>query len=174
MRERDRKIALVVCALVWSSAPDVAAAGKRLVSLAPSITETLFAIGAGAELVGVTDLSDWPPEASRIDRVGSYLTPNVEAVVAHRPDLVIAVPSPGNREAVESLESLGLRIVMVEEGPTIADVFASIDKIAAAVDRPAEGKDLVGRLRERIEHVEKRAAALPRRRVLLVVGQNPL
>jgi iron complex transport system substrate-binding protein len=165
---------VLLSGLLLLSAAPAAAESKRIISLAPSITETLFAVGAGGDLVGVTDLSDWPPEAGRIDRVGSYLTPNVEAIVARRPDLVIAVPSPGNREAVESLESLGLRVVVVEEGPTIADVFASIVKIASAADRPDAGRALVGRLQERIGAVEKRAAALARRRVLLIVGQNPL
>src|SRR4029453_19123534 len=108
-----------------------AAVPKRIVSLAPSVTETLFAVGAGEEVVGVSELSDFPPQARRIDRVGSYLKPNVEAVVAHRPDVAIAVPSPGNREAVESLVELGLQVVIVEEGPTLDDIYASIVKIAA-------------------------------------------
>ena len=122
----------------------------------------------------MTDLSDWPPEANRVDRVGSYLTPNVEAVIAHRPDLVIAVPSPGNREAVESLESLGLHVVMVKEGPTVSDVFASIVAIASAAGRPDAGRALVTRLQERIDIIGKRVQALPRRRVLMIVGENPL
>src|SRR5215475_8698705 len=103
--------ALALCALLWCASAH--AESRRIVSLAPSVTETLFAVGAGSDVVGTTDLSDFPPEAQKIDRVGSYLKPNVEAVIAHRPDVVIAVPSPGNREAVDALTRLGLRVVVV-------------------------------------------------------------
>jgi len=154
--------------------PAVAAESRRIVSLAPSVTETLFAVGAGEEVVGVSELSDFPSQARRVDRVGSYLKPNVEAVVAHRPDVVIAVPSPGNREAVESLVELGLPVVVVEEGPTLDDIYASIEKIAAEARRPAEGRELVARLRGQVDSVRRRVAPLRRVRVLMIVGENPL
>ena len=125
---------MVLAALVAGVGPARAEA-RRIVALAPSVTETLFAVGAGADVVGVSDLSDYPVEAKRIDRVGSYLKPNVEVVVAHRPDLVIAVPSPGNREAVEALGQLGLRVVVVEEGPALADVLAAIQRIGDEAGR---------------------------------------
>jgi iron complex transport system substrate-binding protein len=157
-----------------SGEPFVDVEPRRIVSLAPSVTETLFAVGAGEGVVGVSELSDFPPQARRVDRVGSYLKPNVEAVVAHRPDVVIAVPSPGNREAVESLAELGLQVVVVEEGPTLDDVYASIEKIAAEARRPVAGRELVARLREQVGAVRRRVAPLRRVRVLMVVGENPL
>jgi len=151
-----------------------ATAAARIVSLAPSVTEILFAVGAGARVVGVSDLSDFPPQARRIDRVGSYLKPNVEAVVAHRPDVVIAVPSPGNREAVESLVELGLRVVIVAEGPTLADVLASIETIAGETGDREAGRALVARIREQNDAVRRRVSSLRRERVLMIVGENPL
>ncbi len=165
---------MVVAIVAFALVPPVDAAALRIVSLAPSITETLFALGAGAEVVGVSDLSDFPPEARSIERVGSYMKPNVEVVVAHRPDLVIAVPSPGNREAVEALMSLGLRVLVVEEGSTIGDVLASITRVADECGRREAGRRLVEQLRERIAAVRRRVAPLPRVRVLMVVGENPL
>jgi iron complex transport system substrate-binding protein len=165
-----RGIGLVLlCGLVGSGAE-----AGRIVALAPSVVETLFAVGAGAEVVGVTELSDFPPEARRIERVGSYMQPNVEAVIARRPDLVIAVPSPGNREAVEALMSLGFRVVVVAEGPTVGEVCDSILRIADEAGRAAEGREVVRRLRERIDGVRRRVAPFPRRRVLMVVGESPL
>lgn len=151
-----------------------AAAAKRIVSLAPSITETLFAVGAGEEIVGVSELSDFPPQARDVDRVGSYLKPNIEAVIARRPDVVIAVPSPGNREAVESLIELGLRVVVVEEGPKLDDIYLSIDKIAAEAGRAVSGRELVARLRGQVDAVRRRVAPLRRIRVLMIVGESPL
>ena len=79
-------------------------APQRIVSLAPSITEILFALGVGDRLVGVSTYCDYPPEATRIDAVGTFLQPNVERILAKRPDLVIGVPSPGNRAPVERLQ----------------------------------------------------------------------
>jgi iron complex transport system substrate-binding protein len=164
---------MVLAALVAGSGP-AAAEARRIVALAPSVTETLFAVGAGAHVVGVSDLSDYPEEAKRIDRVGSYLKPNVEVVVAHRPDLVIAVPSPGNREAVEALEHLGLRVVVVEEGPTLADVLAAIQRIGDEAGRSEAGRALAARIAGQVEAVRRRVARLPRRRTLMIVGENPL
>jgi iron complex transport system substrate-binding protein len=149
------------------------AEARRIVSLAPSVTETLFAVGAGGDVVGTTDLSDFPRAAQKIDRVGSYMQPNVEAVVAHRPDVVIAVPSPGNRESVEAIAALGIPVVIVDEGPAVADVLQSIRRIAEQAGKAEEGRALAIRIHDDIERVRGRAASLPRKRALMVVGQNP-
>lgn len=179
---RRARVLIFALALAFACSPKTAACSpgaeaaeaKRVVSLAPSVTETLFAVGAEAQVVGVSDLSDYPPQAAKIDRVGSYLKPNVEVVIAHRPDVVIAVPSPGNREAVESLAELGLRVVVVGEGPTLADVLHAIDTIAAEVGRAGAGRDLVTRIRSDVDRVQRRVGPFPRRRVLMIVGENPL
>ncbi len=131
-------------------------------------------MGAGGAIVGVSDLSDFPPEAKKIDRVGSYLKPNVEVIVAHRPDVVIAVPSPGNREAVEALESLGVHVEIVEEGPTLGDVLGAIERIATVAGKAAEGKALRERIRGQIDAVRARVVSRPPTPVLMIVGQNPL
>src|SRR5690242_19154399 len=81
-------------------APPRAAVPTRIVSLAPSITEIVYALGEGDRLVGVCSQCNYPDAARRIPRVGGYMVPSVEAVLGARPDLVIAVPSPGNRESV--------------------------------------------------------------------------
>src|SRR5215468_11425388 len=91
----------------------LAVSPQRIISLAPSITEILFALGVGDRVVGVSTYCDYPPEATRIDRIGTFLQPNIERILAKRPDLVIGVPSPTNREPVERLQQLGLRILIV-------------------------------------------------------------
>jgi iron complex transport system substrate-binding protein len=146
----------------------------RVVSLAPSITETLFAVGAGGDLVGVSDFCDHPPEVGQIARAGSYLRPNVEAIVAMRPDLVIAVPSPGNREDVAQLSRLGLEILVVAEGPTVEHVFEAMRTIATAVGREERGRELVRRIARELDEIRRRVADRPRPRVLMLVGRNPL
>ena len=166
-----RALWIVTLAAAWQPASVEA---RRIVALAPSVTEMLFAVGAGDDVVAVSDLSDYPPRARTITRVGSYLKPNVEAVIAQRPDVVIAVPSPGNREAVEGLMNLGLRVVIVEEGPALRDVYAAIETIGVESGRAAPARELVARMRADVEEVRRKVGHAPRRRVLMIVGQNPL
>ena len=145
----------------------------RTISLAPSVTEILFALGAGDEVVGVSTYCDYPPEVTRIKRVGTFLTPNVEEIVALRPDLIIGVPTPGNEGPVRSLQSLGLKVVIVG-GDTMRQMRESIDVIAQAIGRPGAGRDLLERLDARLAAVRERVRDAPARRVLMVVGQKPL
>ncbi|MGH7823002.1 MAG: ABC transporter substrate-binding protein, partial [Candidatus Binatia bacterium] len=104
----------------------------------------------------------------------SYLKPNLEAIVARRPDLVIAVPTPGNRDEVEALERLGLRVLVAAEGPTLEDVYASIRTIAAAAGRSEAGSGLVEGMRERVERLRLRLGDAEPRTVLFVVDRSPL
>jgi iron complex transport system substrate-binding protein len=145
---------------------------KRIVSLAPSVTETLFAIGAGEQLVGICTFCDFPREVERIDRIGAYITPNVEAIVAKRPDVVIGVP-PNNPEAIMALQRLGLRVIVVRV-ETIAEIEAAIRTVAQEAGREAAGERLLADMQQRMADVRQRLAGAPQRRVLMVVGQTPL
>jgi cobalamin transport system substrate-binding protein len=169
-----RALALLVLAGCSASSPGPAVGPPaRVVSLAPSITEIVYALGAGERLVGVCAQCDHPPEVARIPRVGGYLTPSVEVVLAKQPDLVIAVPSPGNREAVRAVERAGVRVLVVHDR-TLADLWASITQIADALGMPEAGERLVTDVEARLDAVRTRVAGLPPRRVLVVVGHNPL
>jgi iron complex transport system substrate-binding protein len=156
-------------------APGGAAGGPpaRVVSLAPSLTEILWALGAGERVVGVCAQCDYPPAVAALPRVGSYLAPSVEAVIAARPDLVVVVPSPGNREAVRALERVGVRVLVVHDR-TLADLRASVRTIAGALGLAAAGERLVTEIDRGLAAVHARVAGLPPRRVLLVVGHSPL
>jgi iron complex transport system substrate-binding protein len=145
---------------------------KRIVSLAPSVTETLFALGAGEQLVGICTFCDFPREVERIDRIGAYITPNVEAIVAKRPDVVIGVP-PNNPEAITALQRLGIRTIVVRV-ETIAEIEAAIRTIAHEAGREREGEKLLTDMQQRMAAVRARLTGAPQRRVLMVVGQTPL
>ncbi len=95
MRARTIVALLLFLTSCTHSEPKKDTSSRRIVSLAPSVTETLFAIGAKAEVVGICTFCDFPQGVETIDRVGSYSAPNVEAIVAKRPDVVIGVP-PNN------------------------------------------------------------------------------
>ena len=145
----------------------------RVVSLAPSITEIVYALGAADRLVGVCAQCNYPEAAAQLPRVGGYLVPNVEAVVAARPDLVLVVPSPGNRDAVHAVERTGIRVVVVQDR-TLEDLWTSMRTVAAALGLAERGEGLVTDVQRRLEAVRGRVAGLPPRRVLLVVGHTPL
>ncbi len=145
---------------------------RRIVSLAPSVTETLFAIEAQAEVIGVCTFCDFPREVEKIDRVGSYSAPNVEAIVAKRPDVVIGVP-PNNPEAIVALQQLGLRVVIVQVD-TIEQIHAAIRTIAYEAGRVTQGEALLVEMDKRMEAVRARLKGASQRRVLMVVGQDPL
>jgi iron complex transport system substrate-binding protein len=157
------------------SLPDGTKVPKRIVSLTPGLTETLFALGVQSRIVGVSEYCDYPPEASGIARVGSFLSPVVESVVALEPDLVLTSPSPGNKNSVDALERAGINIVVVTEGSaSVADVEKSILEVSALVGRLLEGKAIVGSIESELAAVRKRVAGKTRPATAVVVGHDPL
>jgi len=161
---------------VAADAPTPAASAAppaRIVSLAPSVTETLFALGVGDRVVAVSDYCDYPPEATRLPRVGSFNSPSVEAVIAQRPDLVIGLPSPGNHENVLTMRRLGVRVEIVDP-ERLADVPVVTRRIAEVAGVPAAGDRLVAQMTREMDAVKARVAGVPKPRALMLVGQDPL
>ena len=145
---------------------------SRIVSLAPSVTETLFALGAEDQLVGICSFCDFPQGVERIGRVGSYAAPNVEAIIATAPDVVIGVP-PNSPEAIASLRRMGRRVIVVQVD-TIAQVETAIRIIAREAGRELKGEELLTVMRQKMAAIQERLAGAAPRRVLMLVGQNPL
>jgi cobalamin transport system substrate-binding protein len=167
-------IAALMTAPGCSPAPPMATASpRRVVALAPSVTEIVYGLDEGDRLVGVCGQCDYPPATRDLPRVGGYLAPSVEEVLAVRPDLVLVVPSPGNREAVRTLERAGVRILVTADR-TLDDLWRAIDSIAAALGLPERGAALRASVQQQLDAVRNRVAGLPPTRVLLVVGHRPL
>ncbi len=141
----------------------------RIVSLAPSVTEVLFALGLGGRVVGVTSFCRYPPEAARLPQVGGYLDLNLEAIVALGPDLVILIQDHDAAQA--RLEALGVPTLQVDQGD-LDGILRSIEEIAARCGVAERGGELVAGIRGRLEAVEQRVAGLPRPRTLAVVGRE--
>lgn len=169
-RARFCRIGGILLASVLTAGP---AAALRIVSIAPSVTETLFAIDAGDEVVGVSAQCDYPPEAARVDRVGTFLKPDMEAILAKRPDIVIAAPSPTNVPFLERLERLGIEVLLVESS-SLHETLRNIRRIADAVGRGAAGRLLVRRIERDIAATRSRLVGAKPRSVLFVLGQRPL
>ena len=152
-------------------AASLAAQPRRIVSTAPSITETLFALGLGDRVVAVSQFCHYPPEATQLPKVGSYMKPNVEAIVGLRPDLVIIEANMPDSVAGQ-LERMKLPTLQVEHG-TLDTMFAGIRNIAARAGVPERGAKLEADIRARLEAVRRRTAGLPRRSLVFIVGRAP-
>ena len=151
----------------------VSAQPKRIVSLAPSVTEILFAIGAGERVVGVTSYCDFPPEAREKAPVGDTLKPNVETIVALRADLVIISTASQVEASFRKLEELGIP-VFVTNPRSIDGVVASIDRLGELVGSQDRARILSEELRNKIVAIEDRVAGAHRPSVLVILGTEPL
>jgi iron complex transport system substrate-binding protein len=145
---------------------------RRIVSLAPSITEMLFAIGAGGQVAGVTQFCDFPPEALRKPKIG-YANPNVESLVGLKPDLVLAPREFVKPDLIAALDNLHIPTFILAD-QTIEDVFAHIQTIGRMVERQAEAAALGMELRQHIAAIKQRAQGRPPVRVLYVLNSDPL
>jgi cobalamin transport system substrate-binding protein len=147
---------------------------RRIVSLAPNLTETLFALGLGDRVVGVTDFCDYPPEAATREHVGGPVTPNLEKIAQLRPDLVLVTRSGGNRlSTVQSLETLGLP-VFATDPHSVDEVIASTEHIGEIAGAPGQARLVAEGLRRRLSDVAERIASTEVATVLLVVWPDPL
>jgi len=148
---------------------DSDAVPQRIVSLAPSLTETLFALGLGDRVVGVTRFCAYPPEVLELPRVGGHLDPNFEAIVSLEPDLVVAIPS--SRESGLRLESLGIRVLEVDQHDVEA-VLESVSSVAARCGVSDRGELLREELEGRLARIRAVVADAPRPRAVVVVGHQ--
>lgn len=149
------------------------APARRIISLAPHITENIFAAGAGEHLVGVSAYSNFPPEAQKLPQVSSFNSINAEAVLALRPDLVIAWITGNPREAVARLDSLGLTVFR-SEPRQLADIAANIEAIGRLAGTQAQAAAVAQTLRQRIEVITERYSRRATLKVFYQVWDAPL
>lgn len=148
------------------------AAARRVVSLAPNVTEILFAVGAGPAMVGVTQFCDFPPAARKVKKIGNFSAPDLEAVAAARPDLVVA--AYGNSlEAIAALRRLGMPVFVTNPQDT-AGVLRNLAAVGTLTGHPAEARRVVAELRGRLDRLQRRLAGRPARRALVVVWPDPM
>jgi iron complex transport system substrate-binding protein len=139
----------------------LAAPAQRVVSLAPSITEILFAVGAGEQVVGRDEFSDYPAEAASIDSVGGSMGEySVEAIVALEPDLVLAAEI-NTPELVNQLEDLGLTVFYVNNPTTIEEMYGSLENVAALTGHDVT--ELIDSLKARVAVIDEKIAPISAR-----------
>lgn len=147
---------------------------QRIVSLAPSVTETLFAIGAGAQVVGVSQYCDYPPAAGKLPRVGTFLTPNVEAIAGLRPTVVIGPLTSSDLREMRALRAMGITTIAVGGDDSIAQIEYSIQQIGDRTGRAVTAHRLLAEIRLHVRSTEERLNGRPVHSVLMVVGHQPM
>ena len=163
-------LALALVALPAFSKPPA----RRVVSLNPSLTATLLALGAGAQLVGVDDYSARQQSAVReLPAVGGLFNPSLEAILGLSPDLVVLVPSAQQRDLRARLEELGVEVLELPN-ITLAELLASIETLGARVGREAAARARVQEIQSAWRTVADESSARPSVRAVLVLQRDPL
>jgi cobalamin transport system substrate-binding protein len=146
---------------------------SRIVSLAPSITETLYALGLQDRLVGDTDYCDFPPGAQKKQKVGGIINPNLEEIAALHPDLVLVTKEINRLETVRALEALGIP-AYATHARNVDDILSTTEKLADLLGAPEAGRSLAADLQARLAALHARLESLPPSRVLFIVWSEPL
>jgi iron complex transport system substrate-binding protein len=146
---------------------------QRIVSLAPSLTETVYALGLQDRLVGDTDFCDYPPDAQKKTKVGGAINPSLEQIVALRPDLVLVTKSLNLIETVHALDNLGISSYGTDPH-TVKDIISSTERLAEVLGVPEAGATLGTDLEHHLADLQQRLNGLPLRRVLFIVWSDPL
>lgn len=144
----------------------------RLVSLAPSVTETVFALGRGDWMVGVTAICDHPAAARDLPKVGGIAAPNLEQIVRLMPDVVFATAEGNSRDLLNRLDRLGIRTFALRPD-SYEGVLASVLAVGRALRADRAAQAVVERMRRSVREVRERVAALGRPRVLYLIWADP-
>jgi iron complex transport system substrate-binding protein len=172
--------ALLACGLglaTWRLAPRVpttadvpapASGARRVVSLAPSLTEIVYALGAGDRLVGVSEYSDYPPAAKKVPRVGAFLNPNLELIADLKADLVLI---QGQHEKVRDYCRTHGQAFFSVKLDTVDDLFGALGTVGAALGRPAAAQAEVERLRAGLDRVRQAVRGRPAPKVFVSLGR---
>lgn len=158
----------------WGRSVNITSQPQRIVSLAPSNTEILFALGLGDRVVGVTEYCNYPEEAKQKEKIGGYKTVNNERVVALKPDLVVA--EGGNGEAVfKALKNLGVTVIVLD-AKNVEDVFDNIALVGRATGAEKNATLLIDSMKNRLESIKQKSnfEEAKRPKVLYIVWHNPV
>jgi iron complex transport system substrate-binding protein len=145
----------------------------RVITLAPNLTEIIYALGQQHRLVGVTTECDYPPEVSSKTRVGDVVNPNLERIIELKPDLVLGSTAGNRIETVRALEQAGVPLYGLD-ARVMEDIFTSIRNVADLLDVPEVGDLLARQLEERLASLDRTLRDSPRPTVLLVIWLEPL
>ena len=156
-----------------SDAPPLSTKAKRIVSLAPNLTEILFALGLEEEIVRVTLNSDYPPAAAKKPKAGTFWQPNIEAIIAAKPDLIVTLAFEQQKNLAERLKRINYNCLTVNI-EKVNDLFEAIEIIGAATGTQCEANELTTNIRNKLYKLSAMIGSEAKVRVLWVVQREPL
>ena len=145
----------------------------RVICLLPSVTDTVFALGSGDDVVAVSDYTTSPPAALKKPSIGSLVKPSIETILSFHPDLVLGTEIPGSAETATQLEAVGIPVYLVDPRG-LAGILHSVESIGQALNRGTQAAALDASLEKRIEAVRARTAGKPAPRVLVPIWYDPI
>jgi iron complex transport system substrate-binding protein len=146
---------------------------RRVVSLAPSLTESIYALGMEDLLVGDTEYCDYPPDAMKKHKVGGAINPSLEEIAALKPDVVLVIKSLNRPETVQQLERLGIAAYAADPH-TIDEIRSSVRRLAEVLGNAAAGETLDASLLQQEAALQKKLQNVAPKRVLFIVWTDPL
>jgi iron complex transport system substrate-binding protein len=146
---------------------------NRIVSLAPSLTETVYALGLQDHLVGDTEYCDYPPDAQKKTKVGDTINPSLEEIVVLYPDLVLVTKGLNRLETVHGLDNLGISSYATDPH-TVNEIAGSSKKLAEVLGAPEAGASVAAEMERHLAELQLHLASSPPKRVLFVVWHQPL
>jgi iron complex transport system substrate-binding protein len=146
---------------------------QRIVSLAPNLTETLYALGVQDRLVGDTDFCDYPADAQKKTKVGGVINPNLEEIAALHPDLVLVTKEGNRADTVRALDTLGIP-TYATQARNVNEVLTTTQKLANLLGVPEAGNSVAAELRSRLEALHGKLDTIPPTRALFIVWTEPL
>jgi iron complex transport system substrate-binding protein len=145
----------------------------RLVCLMPSVVDDVYALGAGADVIAVTDFVKYPKEARSKPSVGLLLSPSIETIFSLHPDLVLGDGGMNGTATLKQLEKLGIPVFMVNPHG-VEGIYASIESLGLALNREQSARELVGSLRERVAAVRRQVSGKPVVSILMPLWYDPI
>jgi iron complex transport system substrate-binding protein len=179
MKRSSYRVLTVLGALLLGSgyfglraAPSDPESAGRIVSLAPNLTELLFELGVGSQVVGVTTYCVYPPETQKIEKIGGFINPSLEKILSLEPQLVFSERWTSSK-TVPTLRRLGLHVVEVPSPFSLAEIYQLMRIIGEALGRTARAEQLVEAMMNQVRQIREKAKSFPRRPTLYVEIDPP-
>lgn len=147
---------------------------KRVISLAPSVTESIYALGAQDNLIGVTTYCDYPQDARNKPKIGTLISPNIEKILTLSPDMILTVNGVQRIQTIEKLKSLGLKVIALAEGSNFNDITNNFLYLSEILDKNLKACEIVQTAKKKIKELTTRIPNMQHPRVFWQVNVKPL
>jgi iron complex transport system substrate-binding protein len=139
--------------VLFAAAANAMEGPKRIISLAPSITESLYQLGMEDNLIGVTTYCDYPPRAKEKPKIGTLINPNIEKIVSLSPDLILTIKDVNRLQTMEKLKNLGLNVFCFQECASFNDITKNFLELSTFVNKEPLAEEIIKKAKERLQNI---------------------